>query len=127
MFGRPRGAPTVIGAGATFEGSLRLQGSLQVDGRVEGEVLVEGTVSVGPDGVVVGEIRADQVAIAGRVEARVFAKGHLHMLPSGTLQGEATYQSLQVDRGGVIKGHTAPGEGAPLPAALPEGPGETGA
>ena len=120
MFGKRRGGPTVIGVGATFAGTLRLDGSLHVDGRLEGDVVVEGSVSIGPEGVVVGELRADRIAIAGRVEARVVARGHLHMLATGVLSGEATYESLQVDRGGVIQGHAEQGE-APPPPALPEG------
>jgi hypothetical protein len=39
------------------------------------------------------------------------------MLATGVLQGEATYQTLQVDAGGVIKGHTEP---EVPPRALPD-------
>src|SRR5687767_12607172 len=106
MFGKKRGVPTVIGEGASFEGTLRLRGALHVDGVVDGNVVIDGSLSVGPQGVVRGDVTADGVSIAGRVEARVAARGHLHMLPGGVLRGDATYQTLQVDSGGVIEGHT---------------------
>ena len=121
MFRKRSGAPTVIGPGATFEGQLRIRGSLHVDGTIDGEVAVEGHVSVGPEGCVRGELRADRISIAGRVEATVTARGHLHMLPRGVLKGDATYQTLEVDKGGVIEGRAVPAEVEEAPAAeLPD-------
>lgn len=109
MFGKsksPEGA-TVIGAGDSIEGSLVIEGMLHVDGRVRGDVKTAGQVSIGPEGLIVGEVEADVVTIAGRIEGRLVAQSHLHVLCTGVFEGDAFFGSLQVDRGGVVHGRTA--------------------
>lgn len=109
MFGKskkPAGA-TVIGAGDSIEGSLIIEGMLHVDGQIQGDVRAAGQVSIGPDGLIVGEVEADVVTIAGRVEGRLVAQSHLHVLSTGVFEGDAFFGSLQVDRGGVVHGSTA--------------------
>jgi cytoskeletal protein CcmA (bactofilin family) len=120
--------PTVIGKGTVIQGTIRVCGRVQVDGSIDGTLIAEGHVSVGPTGVVLGELVAEELAIGGRVEGKVNVRDHLHIAPGGTARGEMRYGSLQVDRGGVIDGSTAHGEdsdgahqsdpaGAPLSAA----------
>jgi cytoskeletal protein CcmA (bactofilin family) len=98
--------PTVVGQGAVIEGNLRASGRVQIDGRIEGKLEVQGQVSIGPGGAVVGEVIADEVAIGGRVEGKCVARKHLYVAATGALHGEACYGSLQVERGGVVDGHT---------------------
>jgi len=115
MFGKKptnRPEPTVLGRGAVIEGSLRATGPLQVDGQVDGTVQVDGQVSVGPNGVVTGELVADEIVVGGRVEGKVTARAHLHIAPGGSVRGEVRYGSLQVDRGGLLDGTTGQGQGA---------------
>jgi cytoskeletal protein CcmA (bactofilin family) len=102
--------PTVIGQGAVIEGNLRAKGRVQIDGRIEGKLEVSGQVSIGPGGAVVGEVLADEVAIGGRVEGKCTARKHLYVAATGALHGEACYGSLQVERGGIVDGHTARGD-----------------
>jgi cytoskeletal protein CcmA (bactofilin family) len=58
----------------------------------------------------VGEVIADEVAVGGRVEGKLTARKHLHVAATGALHGEVCYGSLQVERGGVVDGHTARGD-----------------
>jgi cytoskeletal protein CcmA (bactofilin family) len=129
MFGSKSKAaaePTVIGRGAVIEGTLRAQGRIQVDGRIEGTLDVQGEVSVGPTGSVTGELISDQLAVGGNVSGKVHVRSHLHVLAGGTVRGEVRYDTLQVDRGGVIDGTTSHGEAdavsgthaVPAPSAL---------
>ncbi len=108
MFGKKgaAGGVTIVAKGDAFEGTLRIAGQLHVDGEIEGSVFAEGAVSIGPDGKVKGEVRGTDIAVAGRIEGVVRAKGSLHMLPTGVVEGDAYFQTLQVDRGGVLYGHT---------------------
>ena len=108
MFGKKKnGGPTVVGAGSEIEGSLRAPDGLQVDGAIQGSVDVSGGMSVGPSGVIRGEVRADSAAIAGRVEGTLTVDGHLHLLATGVLEGEIGYGTLAVDKGGQLSGRTA--------------------
>lgn len=105
--------PTLIGRGATVEGTIRATGHVQVDGHVDGILDVDGQVSVGPEGRVTGELSASDVAVGGTVEGKVTARGHLHVLATGRIAGDACYETLQVDRGAVIEGRTLHGDDAP--------------
>lgn len=118
MFGKKkRRGPTVVGAGSEIEGSLRAPDGLQIDGTIAGTVVVEGGMSVGPDGVFRGDVRADSATIAGRVEGTIVVEGHLHLLATGVLEGEIQYGTLEVDRGGQLSGRTAHIDAAQEPAA----------
>ena len=105
MFGKKSNGPTILAKGDAIEGTLRAATSVHVDGRIDGNVEAEGTVSIGPEGAVHGEVHASDVAVAGRVEGRIVARGPLHLLASGVLEGDAAFQTIQVDRGGVVRGH----------------------
>jgi cytoskeletal protein CcmA (bactofilin family) len=102
--------PTVIGKGTVIEGTMRVSGRVQIDGKIDGTLIAEGHVSVGPDGSVLGELSAAELAVGGHVEGQISVRGHLHVAPQGIARGEMRYGSLQVDRGGVIDGSTAHGE-----------------
>lgn len=117
----PRDAePTVIGAGAVIEGVVKVTGRVQLDGRVDGKLEVEGEVSIGPNGHLNGELVADQVAVGGTAEGRICVHDHLHIISSGTVRGEVRYDTLQVDRGGVLDGNTAHGDDSQSVAPEPE-------
>ncbi len=117
MFGKKKqGGPTVVGAGSEIEGSVRAPDGLQVDGTIVGSVDVDGGMSVGPGGVIRGEVRADSAAVAGRVEGTVVVEGLLHVLETGVLEGEVEYGTLSVDEGGQLGGKTAHIDSAPAPA-----------
>jgi len=121
MFGKKKsGGPTLIGEGSELEGTLRIRDGLQVDGSVEGTVEVDGGISVGPKGVLRGEVRADSASVAGTIEGTLVVEGHLHLLATGRLEGEVEYGSLQVERGGELSGRTGSLAGAKAPALAAE-------
>ena len=103
--------PTVIGRGTVIEGTVRVSGRVQVDGQIDGSLIAEGHVSVGPHGSILGEVVAHELAVGGRVEGKVSVRENLHIAPQGVCRGDVRYGSLQVDRGGVLDGSTAHGEG----------------
>jgi cytoskeletal protein CcmA (bactofilin family) len=98
--------PTIIGKGTVVEGTVRVSGRVQIDGQIDGTLIAEGHVSVGPDGSILGEVSADELAVGGKVEGKITVRGHLHVAPNGVARGDMRYGSLQVDRGGVIDGNT---------------------
>jgi cytoskeletal protein CcmA (bactofilin family) len=129
MFGKKSaaGSVTIVAKGDVFEGTLRIAGQLHIDGEIVGSVFAEGPISIGPEGKVKGEVRGTEIAVAGRVEGVVRAKGSLHMLPKGVVEGDAYFETLQVDRGGVIYGHTGKeGGGASDGKEGSDGKGEKG-
>lgn len=107
MFNKKAEGATLLGAGDRIDGSIVIRGRLHIDGMVHGDIEAEGEVSIGPEGRIEGELRAQNVSVAGTVDGTIVARSHLHMLSTGKVQGDAYFQSLQVDRGGVIYGRTA--------------------
>ena len=128
MFGKRREAPTVIGPGASIEGAVRVTGALHIDGEVRGTVEAKGSVSIGPRGVVDGEVHGESVAVAGNVFGVVYATGHLHMLDSGHVRGDVFYDTIQIDRGGGVDGRMTrvDEEQRALPETTQEGDEESG-
>lgn len=95
---------TIIGRGAYFKGTIEVLGPLRVNGDLEGEVVSEASVSIGPEGKVLGSLRAQDVEVAGLIQGTVTTSGCLHMAATGRVDGDAYYETLQVDCGGVIDG-----------------------
>ena len=109
MFGSKKAnpsEPTVIGKGAVIEGTVRVLGPVQVDGEIDGSLLAEGHVSVGPTGIIMGDVVAEDLALGGRIEGRIEVRKHLYIAPGASARGEVRYGTLQVDRGGVLDGST---------------------
>jgi len=123
MFGKKRDANlTSVGVGAVFFGSIQSAGDIHVEGKIEGSVISMSAVSVGPQGIIVGDVKADSVTVGGRIEGTVVAQSRLYMMPGGIIKGDAHYGSLKVDDGGVIDGSTATLAGEKVDGlALPSG------
>ena len=102
MFGRR--PPTLLGPASVFRGTFECGEDAQIDGRFEGSIQSSAAVIVGVSGEVQGDISAETVTVAGRVEGSVIARQRLHMLSTGSIKGDATYGTLEVERGGVIEG-----------------------
>ena len=112
---RPAGHEHRIGAGATFEGTLRFSGRLEVEGAIVGAVIAdpaEGSeVIVGPQGRVQGRIDAATILISGAVEGPVRSSVRLDVLAGARLDGDVTYRDLQIQHGAIVEGSLKPIEG----------------
>ena len=100
-------AITVIAKGSLIEGTLRVTGTVQIDGTVQGTLVAGGHVLVGPEGHIAGDLEAEALSLSGSIEGTVLVRGNMHVLTTGRLQGEARYDSLEIDRGGVMAGRTS--------------------
>lgn len=107
---------TILAAGCALEGELRVRGQAVIEGAVLGNVVTEGSVAIGPEGRVLGEVVARELSVRGRVDGIVRARGHLHVRSSGRVEGHATYDSLEIEKGGILQGSSYQA----LPGAAPE-------
>ncbi|MEQ9322356.1 MAG: polymer-forming cytoskeletal protein [Polyangiaceae bacterium] len=104
MFGR---AATVVGKTSTVRGSLDCgDDEAKIAGRLEGAVTSTSSVTITEDGYVEGDVSAPVVVVGGVVEGTVTAHDRLQLLPTGRILGDAIYGTLEVGRGGVVKGRT---------------------
>lgn len=97
-------AETVLGEGASFEGTLRSDRSVRVRGFLAGEiesrerVIVEGTARVE------ARIVAEQVMVIGEVNGQITCAGRVEIAPTGRVTGEVTTGRLAIQEGAFFQG-----------------------
>ena len=99
-------ASTLIATGTTLRGELETEGNLHVDGTLDGEFVVDGDVSVGPEGVVSGSLKAKNLTVGGRVEGTIVVRGLLRVQSGGKVSDDVRYDALEVENGGVLEGRS---------------------
>ncbi|MCA9504964.1 MAG: polymer-forming cytoskeletal protein [Spirochaetaceae bacterium] len=95
-----------MGAGARFEGNLSLKGDFYVDSEFEGELETDGGITVGPNGSIVGQIRAREVVIQGAVHGNVIAPRLLCLAAGAKLHGDIETACLEIERNAFFQGRT---------------------
>jgi len=101
---------TIIGPDAVFDGRLKVKQSLRVDGRLSGEIASEEAVTIGPEGVIEGDIVAHEVIIGGRVIGKVVCGGKVVLEETAILQGDLKSQRLVVAEGAIFNGLSEMGD-----------------
>jgi cytoskeletal protein CcmA (bactofilin family) len=96
---------TTISAGTNIVGEIKLEGKLHIDGSVEGKIYSDGFISIGKDGHVVGEIRADAVIISGFFEGQI-AGTSVEIMEGGKVIGEICSNELVIEPGGMFIGNS---------------------
>jgi len=96
------GAPSLIGADLTVQGTMTSQGEIQIDGRVEGAVRAR-TVIVGDKASVDGEIVADALTIRGHASGIIQAR-NLRLSAGARVEGELFQEVLTVEMGAHLDG-----------------------
>src|SRR5258708_38614434 len=94
---------TVLGAEASFQGTLRSKGSVRIDGKSEGGVWAEGVV-LGERGEVQGDISARTVVIGGKVTGNVHATESLELLAKSQVFGDLHAPQLLIAEGAIFEG-----------------------
>jgi cytoskeletal protein CcmA (bactofilin family) len=116
-FVRPDGrAATVLGADASWSGTLRSDSDVHVEGRIEGTLEVRDTVYIAEHAAVSARVKARSVVVAGQFTGTVVCEGRLEVLPTGRVNGEVDVSSLIVHEGAIIDGKfrmRSPGAGQP--------------
>lgn len=103
------GGLSIIGPGMTVVGDLVTDGTLRVEGRIEGNVRVAGTVVIGKDGVVTGEIVAQDAVVSGTVDGSLTARSRIEVHASARVAGDLRARSMQLDEGAILNGSLAMG------------------
>jgi len=95
----PQNRPSVLGKTLVFKGELWADEDLVLQGRVEGSIRHEQSLTVGPDGVVIGDVRARTILVEGTVD------GDLHGSASVTIAATAKVRgNIVAPRVGIMEG-----------------------
>ncbi len=113
--------PSLLAEGLTIEGDLVSTGDIQVDGTVKGDLSCN-CLTLGPDGVIIGEIKANTVHVRGRVEGRIVADT-VELAATAVIAGDILHDSIGVEAGARIEGNLKrkPTAAAAEPAKPAEG------
>ncbi len=114
---------TFIGAGALFQGTLRLTGDFCIDSEFHGSLATDGCLTVGPSGSVEGDIQAREVIVEGAVVGNIVARRQLIVRSGARLHGDIETACLEIERHAYFNGRTAMTR--PYADARPAPPDET--
>jgi len=109
IFGKPNKKPaeqtgtTVISSGTTIKGMIDTKGSIFIDGRFEGIIVASEDVTIGKNGEVLGEIRANTMTVNGLIDG-LFDIDKVNILGSGRVIGKMQYDNLVIEKDGIFEG-----------------------
>lgn len=100
----------MIADGTEVEGTLRAKDDIRVSGRIKGALHVEGKAIIAPDGVVDGDIHANEADISGRVNGEIIIKGRLVLKTTARVEGSISTSRLIMEEGAVFEGQCEMGK-----------------
>jgi cytoskeletal protein CcmA (bactofilin family) len=115
---------TVVGQGASIEGTLVSAGSLRIDGQVKGKITAEGDVGLSAQSRVEADIHAQNVTVGGQLRGNIVAKGKAELVRGGRVEGNITARTLVIAEGALFSGQSIMGEPA-AQQAKPAAPAAT--
>jgi cytoskeletal protein CcmA (bactofilin family) len=104
FFDQRPGAPTLVGIGSRFEGSLEVQGPMSLGGTIVGNGSVAGLVSIAKEAHWQGNVRAHAAVVAGRVNGDLTIETKLEIGKSAVIRGRVQAHVLAIADGAVVDG-----------------------
>lgn len=96
---------TIIGAGSSFKGDLRVSGAVMVDGDIDGDLQTTGNIIIGEAARVRGNISAKSAVVNGIVLGDISAPESIKLNASSAVIGDIATRKLQIANGVVFHGH----------------------
>jgi cytoskeletal protein CcmA (bactofilin family) len=96
---------TVIGEGASIEGTVRSDQSIRIHGAVQGEIESKQRVVVEASSHVAARITAEQVMVLGEVNGSIECSGRLEIASSARVTGEVSASTLVIQEGAFFEGN----------------------
>ena len=94
--------PSIISEGFEFIGEVLSQGDLTVDGTLRGTLSLN-TVLVGAGGVLEGDVSCNRMCVKGMFSGNLECMD-LIVGSDSVVYGNIAFQSITIQRGGIIKG-----------------------
>jgi cytoskeletal protein CcmA (bactofilin family) len=94
---------TIIGPGATLNGTLQGAGHFLIAGRVVGDADIQGALTLAEDGLWEGIIRADDVILAGQLDGELLARGKVEITASARVRGRVVAGGIAISAGAVVE------------------------
>ncbi len=111
---------SVVDKQLAINGELNTTSSVRVDGRVEGARHRADTLIVGSEATVVGDVEVRDLIVAGEIRGNVIASGRIEIQANASVTGNIRAAAMQLEEGGVIKGHLVIAPAGAEAASFPE-------
>ncbi|WP_294346023.1 polymer-forming cytoskeletal protein [Prosthecochloris sp.] len=98
------GGLTLLMEGTSVQGELAADGDIRVDGNVSGQVTCRSTLIIGSEGVVEGEISAENMRVAGKFSGNAEISGELRLEATAAIDGDLRVTALDVEDGAKLNG-----------------------
>jgi cytoskeletal protein CcmA (bactofilin family) len=102
-----RRQPSVLGKTLVFKGELSADEDLILQGRVEGSIHHSQSLTVGVDGVVVGDIHARSILIEGTVEGDLHGEASVLVAATAKVRGNIVAPRVGITEGANFNGSVA--------------------
>ncbi len=94
--------PSILSKDLQVVGKLESEGEIQIDGQIKGNVRCK-TLTIGRQGVVNGDIVADEITVSGRVNGDIRGR-KVELLDTAKVEGDILHQFLVVRSGAFLNG-----------------------
>ena len=95
---------TLINEGCKITGTISGTGSYLINGEIDGDCNLDGTVTIAPNGLWKGTVKASDIIVAGQVEGDVIAAGKVEITDSAHIIGTVSGEAIAVAEGAVVEG-----------------------
>lgn len=109
----------VLGKTLVFRGELSADEDLVLQGRVEGSIHHSQSLTVGVDGVVIGDIHAESITVEGKVEGNLFGSGSVLIGASANVKGNVVAPRVGIREGAQFNGAVEMDKSASASATTP--------
>ena len=94
---------TIISKGSKINGEFNLTAKLHIEGEVDGKIESSNLVSIGKEGKLKGEIKAQKLLLNGVFEGKIEAET-IEITTGGKLIGEIVIENLIIEKGAIFEG-----------------------
>lgn len=95
-------APSIISSDMNIMGNIITDGVVDVDGNIEGNIRAS-YITIRKDGLVQGDLYADEIHVYGQVKGLVRAKD-VHLFASSKVEGTIMHEILSMEEGACVDG-----------------------
>lgn len=101
---------TVIAKGVKVQGEFVGEGDIQIEGEVKGSLTTKGRLVIGPEAIIVADIKAGDAVIAGRVEGNVTVERKVELKGTANIKGDVVGDLFAAESGAKIVGKITIGQ-----------------
>lgn len=94
---------TIIAEGTCIIGGISTKGTVHIDGKFEGVILEADVISIGKNGEVIGDIKANNLVINGLFDGKIDCN-EVQILSQGKVIGDMRYNELIIETNGKFEG-----------------------